>query len=175
MEVKWAEQLELLCVELGLQFFVYFMKNWLHADWIDAWCDLGWTLDCEGWTNMNNGVESLFCLLMHSFLNAKKANALDMLVLILCKGFLSHFTVMWAQQVSGIYVPLSRLKKARLATQVQGHATLGKYHHDIKEMMEVSWRIRRYHVYVKFTSCTCPFTIYTGKTCKHVHVIELLI
>ncbi len=107
MEVKWAEQLKLLCVELGLQFFVYFTKNWLHTDWIDAWCDLGWSLDCEGWMNMNNSVESLFCLLMHSFLNVKKANALDMLVLILCKGFLSHFAVMWAQQGSGIYIPLS--------------------------------------------------------------------
>jgi len=112
---------------------------------------------------------------MHSFLNAKKANALDMLVLILCKGFLSHFTVMWAQQASGIYIPLSRSKKARLATQAQGHATLGKYHHNIEEMMEASWHIRHYHVNVKFASCTCPFAINTSKTCKHIHTIELLI
>jgi len=67
------------------------------------------------------------------------------------------------------------LKKARLATQAQGHVTLGKYHHDIKEMMEVSWCIGCYHVDIKFASCTCLFAIYTGKTCKHVHMIELLI
>jgi hypothetical protein len=65
--------------------------------------------------NTNNSVESLFCLLMHSFLNVKKANALNMLVLTLHKGFLSHFVVMWAQQVSSIYILLSQLKKARLA------------------------------------------------------------
>jgi hypothetical protein len=61
-------------------------------------------------------MESLFHLLTHSFLNVKKANALDTLALILHKGFPSHFAVMWAQQVSGIYVLLSQSKKARLAT-----------------------------------------------------------
>lgn len=87
---------------------------------------------------MNNCVKSLFHLLTHSFLNTKKANTLDTLALILCKGFLSHLAVMWAQQGSGIYVPLSRTKKARLATWAQGCATLGKYCHNIKEMMEAS-------------------------------------
>jgi hypothetical protein len=52
---------------------------------------------------------------------------------------------------------------------------LGKYCHDIEEMTEASWHIGRYHIDIKFTSCTCPFTIYTGKTCKHIHMIELLI
>jgi hypothetical protein len=52
---------------------------------------------------------------------------------------------------------------------------LGKYRHDIEEMMEVSWCIGCYHVDVMFVSCTCLFTIYTSKTCKHIHTIELLI
>ncbi len=59
--------------------------------------------------------------------------------------------------------------------RAQGHVTLGKYRHNIEEMMEASWCIGRYHVDIKFASCTCPFAIYTGKTCKHVHAIELLI
>lgn len=175
MEAKWAEQLKLLHIKSGPQFFKYFTKNWLHTNWINAWRNLRQTLDHKGRTNTNNSVESLFRLLTHSFLNTKKANALNTLALILHKGFISHFMVMWAQQASSIYIPLSRSKKARLATQAQGRATLGKYHHNIKEMMEASWRIRRYHIDVKFASCTCPFAIYTGKTCKHIHTIELLI
>lgn len=41
--------------------------------------------------------------------------------------------------------------------------------------MEGTWRISRYHVNLNFTSCTCPFAIYTGKTCKHMHALELMV
>lgn len=116
MEEKWAKQLELLCIKSGPQFFNYFTTNWIHANWLDSWRNLGHTLDHEGQTNTNNGVESLFCLLICSFLNVKKVNSLNTLVLILWKAFFSHFEVMWVQQASGIYIPLSRSKKVRLAT-----------------------------------------------------------
>jgi hypothetical protein len=125
----------------------------------------------EGLANTNNGVESVFKKLVSEFLYKKSSKSIQSLLVLLSEVVMNHYDIRWKQKKLGIeLLPSKSVKQKRIRETAAQKMKL-----DISENKDLLEEIGDTYQYKKKClihksngSCSSPFTLLTGKRCKHV-------